>query len=83
MDDDVFYEVDCSNIPLYVPAESINAYKAAEQWKEFNPIQAIQDSEGIDDIIGDKTKRAKFIQNGQIFILRGDKTYTLQGQEVK
>lgn len=25
----------------------------------------------------------KVIQNGQVFILRGDKTYTLQGQEVK
>ena len=81
--ENVFWALDKSKCTLYVPAESINAYKAAEQWKEFNPIQAIQDSEGIDDIIGDKTKRAKFIRDGQILILRGGKTYTLQGQEVK
>ena len=28
-------------------------------------------------------KTVKLIRNGQIFILRGDKTYTLQGQEIK
>ncbi|MCR5532281.1 MAG: leucine-rich repeat domain-containing protein [Paludibacteraceae bacterium] len=37
----VFYRVDCSKIPLYVPAESISAYKAADQWKDFNPIRPI------------------------------------------
>ena len=34
----VFYGVDCSKIPLYVPASSVNSYKTASQWKEFNPI---------------------------------------------
>ena len=39
-------------------------------------------SEGIDDI--EVTPQAtKILQNGQIYILRGDKTYTVQGQEVK
>ena len=39
-------------------------------------------SEGFDDIeIG--TSATKILRDGQIFILRGDKTYTLQGQEVK
>lgn len=36
----------------------------------------------IDDIAISITSR-KLLRNGQIFILRGDKTYTLQGQEVK
>ena len=40
-------------------------------------------SEGIEDIQIDKRSPHKEIVNGQIFILRGDKTYTLQGQEVK
>ena len=35
-----FYDVDKS-IPVYVPAESVDAYKAADQWKEFKNIQAI------------------------------------------
>ncbi len=37
-----FYGVDKS-IPLYVPAGSIDAYKAANQWKDFTNIQAIVD----------------------------------------
>ncbi len=39
----VFYGVNKS-IPLYVPAQSVNEYKAADQWKEFN-IQAIPGTE--------------------------------------
>ena len=39
IDDDVFYDVNRS-IPLYVLAKSIELYKTADVWKEFN-IQAI------------------------------------------
>ena len=41
----VFDEVDKS-IPLYVPAEGVAAYQAAEGWKEFTNIQAIKSSGG-------------------------------------
>ena len=37
--DEVFHTVDKA-IPLYVPAASVDAYKAADQWKDFN-VQAI------------------------------------------
>jgi len=37
----VFYNVNCGTIPLYVPANSVDAYKAANQWKDFNPISPI------------------------------------------
>ena len=40
MGKDVFYYVYCSNIPLYVPFASLEAYQNADQWKEFNPIKA-------------------------------------------
>lgn len=40
LESDVFINVDKS-IPLYVPAESIDAYKAAEQWKDFTIILPI------------------------------------------
>ncbi len=40
MDDNAFYGINHS-IPLYVPAESIETYKAAEYWSEFTNIQAI------------------------------------------
>ena len=36
----VFYNVDKS-IPLYVPAQSIDLYKAADQWKDFTNILPI------------------------------------------
>lgn len=82
----VFAGVDCSAIPLYVPEQSIDAYKAADQWKDFNLILPISSTgEGIDNISsslqgGDRGRL--FFYNGQIFILRGDKTYTLTGQEI-
>ena len=37
---DVFEGVDCSGIPLYVPFESIEAYREAPQWSDFD-IKAI------------------------------------------
>ena len=37
---DAFYGVS-RDIPVYVPAESLEAYKAAEGWKEFTNLQAI------------------------------------------
>lgn len=39
-----FKDVDKS-IPLYVPAESLDAYKAADEWKDFTNIQPIQAEE--------------------------------------
>ncbi|MDR1562674.1 MAG: leucine-rich repeat domain-containing protein [Dysgonamonadaceae bacterium] len=36
----VFYNVDLSNVTLYVPAESVEDYKAAETWKKFGEIKA-------------------------------------------
>ena len=35
------------------------------------------------EIVPSKTKASKILRNGQIFILRGEKVYTLTGQEVK
>ena len=38
LDEIAFSGVDCSNIPLYVPMESVSLYQAADIWKEFNVI---------------------------------------------
>ena len=38
----IFEYVDCSKIPLYVPRASLDKYKSAEQWKEFNPIESYE-----------------------------------------
>ena len=41
------------------------------------------EEQGVDEVQSDKVQSAKVVRNGQIFILRGEKIYTLQGQEVK
>ena len=46
-DYEMFYGVDVSNIPLYVPTESIELYKNADHWKEFGTILPI-DSIAVD-----------------------------------
>ena len=145
--EDVFGEMD-TNIPLYVPAGSIELYQAANGWSEFNNILAIEEiatQEGeynilyIDknseelhnetatlhvpvaptiegftflrwDVIAGQLSDGiviqaiytanvpteapaaytnpanpaqKLIRNGNVYILTGDKTYTVTGQEVK
>jgi hypothetical protein len=39
--------------------------------------------EGLEDIQEDNIPCTKVVRNGQIFILRGEKEYTLTGQEIK
>ena len=72
------------NCTLYVPEESVELYQTANVWKEFNPIVPIKNTEGIGDVYSSvKHNIDKILHNGQIFILRGEKVYTLTGQEVK
>jgi len=81
VEDKTFYEVS-TEAPVYVPDESVTTYKAHPIWGRLNIIgkSASQDVESI----GQSQRQCqKLIKNGQIFILRGEKVYTLQGQEVK
>jgi len=70
------------SIPIYVPAGSGNLYRSAEHWKSFNNIIEEGNPTGFNPI-KPNNKDNKILHNGQILIVRGDKTYTLQGQEVK
>ncbi len=150
----VFNGITCSNVTLKVPYKSENAYRTADQWKEFyvetvNPpseytirflnwdatlLQEVQTpageipqytgptptreaneeytytfkgwkpklipaggdatyvatyestpkSEGVEEVVQQPTaKSQKLLINSQLYILRGDKVYTLTGQEVK
>ena len=140
---DVFRDVDKS-IPLYVPAGSVDAYKAADQWKEFTNILPIEEpvtdytvtyldkealaidhelitlnlpepptidgfkfiewmvvagklAEGIliqavyeaeeptsapAVVVNPANPAQKLIRNGNVYILRGEKVYTVQGMEI-
>ena len=79
-----FYYVDCSQIPLYVPAVSVQDYNDAYAWRDFNPIIGIDiQEEAINEVESNDLNYNKILRDGQILIHRGDKTYTLQGQEVR
>ena len=76
-----FTGMDKSSCVLLVPASSIDLYREAECWKDFN-VQPLDSPTGI----GASTvlpKSGKILHNGQVYIVRGDNTYTLQGQELK
>ncbi len=81
---DAFGGIDPSGL-LSVPENSIPAYQTANQWQDFLEIQAIeQDTEDIPTILtNDAQPATKILYNGHIYILRGEKVYTLTGQEVK
>lgn len=79
----VFYKVNKNNCTLYVPKESLNAYKAANVWKEFYNIVGVDAPEGIESTTIDVQPGTKIIKDGQILIHKGDKTYTTTGQEVR
>ncbi len=82
--EDTFEEVNRS-IPLYVPEASVEAYKAADHWKEFFNIQSISGSaSGVETPfmrVSDET--CKVLENGTLYIVKpnGEK-YTIDGQKV-
>ena len=71
---ETFCNVDKS-IPLYVPAESVEAYKSAEGWKEFTNILPIQaDGNPISEVKADNiTVRSV----GNSIIVTGTDNYTV------
>lgn len=72
------------SIPLYVPEEAVEDYKAADGWKDFN-VQAIVHtaSEVTPANEGkDREEASKHLRNGQLFILRDGKTYNAQGMVI-
>ena len=83
--DYTFKGVNIESIPLYVPAESVKKYKGTVVWKDFMEILPIQ-STAIDQPTPDPTYHSaqirKVFRNGQVLILRGEKTYTVTGEEL-
>ncbi len=71
---------------LYVPAGSVDAYKANEYWNEqFNPILPIEDvGSGIEDVLTTPaTNGRKVLIDGQVLIVNDNKLFNLQGAKVK
>ncbi len=76
---------DLSGIDCYVPEESIVLYKKTAVWKEFHLLATPAETPTALEQVGNKasTMVQKILRDGQILILRGDRTYTITGQEVR
>ena len=70
------------SIPLYVPAGSVDAYKAADEWKKFTNIQAIP-ATGVKETAAEKSEVKKIMIDGTVYIEAKDMRYNLNGQKVK
>jgi hypothetical protein len=77
-----FYGVDKS-IPLFVPAESVEAYKSADYWNEFTNIQPLlTDNSPISDVEADNVS-IRLVGNRLVVENTDDyAVYTLNGQSL-
>lgn len=78
-----FEGVETANIPLYVHAFYVNDYKAAAEWEEFTTVQAIPETQGVENVQNDKVQSTKVLRNGQLFIEKNGKTFNAQGAQVQ
>ena len=88
----VFSYMPLSEAILYVPAQSLDDYKAADQWKDFGMILPLTDAptdienisyESQDRFQSSTTNSQKLLRNGQLLILHDRKTYTTMGAEIQ
>ena len=70
------------DISLYVPAGSVDAYKAADEWKRFTNIQAIPNV-GVKEATAEKREVKKIMIDGAVYIEAEGVRYNLNGQKVK
>ena len=73
-----FYEVN-RKIPVYVPDEVVEDYKADPYWKEF---LIIGENTAVDNIQSPNANGEKIFRDGQLLIIRDGKTYNVMGVEV-
>lgn len=79
---EVFKEVP-KTIPVYVPAGSIDKYKAASKWEDFGDnIQAIPGT-ATDIVTSTDSKTQKVFRDGQVQILRDGQIYSVTGTEIR
>ena len=72
------------SIPLNVPESSVDAYKDAAQWKEFD-VQADENQSptAIDKVQSDNVPCTKVLRNGQLYLLYDGHIFDVRGQIVE
>ena len=81
---DVFSNTPITEATLYVPEQSLDDYKAAYQWKDFGRILPLEEApSAVENTRLPIANGAKLLRNGQVYILKDNKVYTLMGQEIQ
>ena len=73
-----FYEVSLET-PVFVPDGCYEVYKNHIYWGKLN---IIKNTQGMDQV-GSDAKVRKIVRDGQVLIIRGERTFTTTGAEIK
>jgi hypothetical protein len=76
-----FEDVDRS-IPVYVPDASVEQYKAAPVWQEFNIVGKSGVPAALDNIPAENSATRKLLRDGHLVIIRDGVEYNVMGQEL-
>ena len=75
-----FEDVDRAT-PVFVPKGTLERYQADEYWSEFFNMAEYEAPTGNLNTAADEANGLrKVVRNGQVLIIRGDKTYTILGE---
>jgi len=82
---EIYPGLDFTTCKLYVPDESVEAYKTANQWEQFGDNIMKLSMSSTEEVESQKAngESRKVFRNGQFYILRDGKTYDAQGAEVR
>lgn len=79
----VFNGLNCAITPLYVPEQSVEAYKAADQWKDFNVKAIGTEEDALPKILTyENVQDGKFMIDGVLYIRKDGRVYDIIGQEM-
>ena len=80
----VFLSMPLSDATLFVPAQSLDDYKAADQWKEFGTILPLEDTpSSVENIPSTMTNcQKKILRDGNLVIIRDGVDYNVMGQQL-
>lgn len=83
-DGNVFSDYIFKNATVYVPEESIDAYKNAKVWEKFANIEPLSDYDAVPDVITSTDDTSVTVENGAISVMGSDlvQIVTLSGTTI-
>ena len=69
--------------PVFVPKGTLERYQADEYWSEFFNMAEYEAPTGNLNTAAEDNGLRKVVRDGQVLIIRGDKTYTILGETIQ